>query len=339
MKKVILYFIVLSMVFTLHSKQIQPLSELIYPSILDCDSESLFVLDGVVVYVYSKKNYQLKTKFGKRGEGPGELITRLDLPASMHVYKDQVILNSFNKLIFYTKEGKFIKEKKIPFLVSQIIPLGENYVVTKFTRRRDGSSLVSVLLMDENWKPISEVYKNELLNDQGRGKIALPLLNIIIRVNRKNLYIVDQQKDFQIEVYDHQAKKLSEIKKEYNKIRITDTYKKEKLAWIKLQPAFKNAPVEIMNMIYFLDYLPVIEYFLVKNDHIYVQTSKTQDTKAEFYILDLSGKIIKKVFLPNARQESIRLSPAAAYTFNSNLYYYLQENEDEEWELHIQDID
>jgi hypothetical protein len=337
-KNISLFLIMLVLVGYVHANRAKVLPQLVFPTIIDTDGERLFVLDGVTVYVYEIKDFQLVTTFGKLGEGPGELQVQPDLPACMQVFGDKVILNSYNKMIFYTKQGQLINEKKIPFLVSQIIPLRENFVATKFSRGGDGSSIMSVLLLDEKLKEIKEIYKTELLNDQGRGKIAWPLMFIQIQTYGDQLFVFDQHKGFHIDIFNSQIIKVKEIKKEYEKIKITDAYKKEKLAWFKLQPALKNAPEEIREMIYFLDYLPVVSYCLVRDDKIYIQTNRTKSTQVEFFILNFSGTVLKQIFLPNALPESIRLSPAALYTIKNDKYFYLDENQDEEWELHIIDL-
>jgi len=292
MKKLILGLIILSLWIQMQSQPVQVLSELVNPSMIDTDGERLFILDGIHVLVYSVKDFRFLKKFGKRGEGPGELMIQPDLPLNMYVYKDRVMVNSFRKLAYFNKEGQFVKETKIPYLVSQIIPLGERLAVTKFNRKSDGSSILSVILTDKNFNPLKTVYSNELLNDQGRGKIAWPLLNIYIQANDDRLFVFDQQLDFQIDIYDHTGKKIREIKKDYDNIKITEAYKNQTLEWMKLQPAIR----------------------------------------------DFSGQVLKQTFLTNAKAESIRLSPAANYTFHHNQYYYLLENEDEEWEIHIQKI-
>ena len=329
---------VLVLVTALRSETIRELPQLITPSIIDCDGERIFILDGVAVYVYSQKDFQLIAKFGKRGEGPGELMTQPDLPIYMQLYEDQVLLNSFNKLIYFSNEGKFIKKMKIPFLASQIIPLKKVFAVSKCNRRNDGSSIMTVFLADENLNQVKEIYQTELLNDQGRRKIAWPLLNIQIQEDGERLYVFDQQKGFQVDVYNHSGEKISEIKKNYEKIRITEDYKKKIMDWLKLQPAFRSAPEEIKKMIYFLDYFPVMDHCLVRNQRIYIQTYLRQDPHVEFIVLDVTGKELKKMFLFNAKPESVRLSPGAGYTFHGDRFYYLAENDDEEWELHIQKI-
>ncbi|NIM78996.1 MAG: hypothetical protein GTN53_10855 [Candidatus Aminicenantes bacterium] len=340
MKKMGLLILLLPlMTVSLFPGKLSVLPELTNPGMMTIDGDELYVLDEVVVYVYSLKDYCLLRKFGKKGEGPGELLPDADLPITMQVLKEQVLVNSFNKLVCFSKTGKMITEKRIPFFVFQIIPFGKNYAVTKFTRYSDGRSKVSVLLFDNEFKEIKTLYETELLNDQGKGKIAFPLITAFIRVSGNQLSVVDQKMEFLIQRFDLEGNRLPPIKKAYQKIKVTDSFKKESMEWLSLQPAFKSAPERARKMIYFPPYLPVIRNLAIKDQKLYVQTYKTRGQLFEFFILDLNGKVLKTVFLPDEKNIKIAPTPTPRYDFKENKFYYLQENVDEEtWELHVQEI-
>ncbi len=332
MKKLLVFLSMILLFLVMNGEKLTVLSELTNPSILKSDGERLFVLDGYKVFVYSMKDYKLLYEFGKRGEGPGELLASSDVPLTMALNGNQLIVNSHNKMVYFQKNGKYIKELKIPFFAFNILPFGENFAVTKFLRKKDGSSTINVNLCDKNLKMVKVIYSSTLLNDQGKGKIAYPLLSTNIWCSDKKLYVFDQLKDFIIDIYDLSGNKIKTIKKDYKKIKIDKAYKKEKLEWFKIQPAFKEAPDRIRDMVYFLDYLPSIDNFSISNQKIFVQTSKIKDGKAEFIILNNNGETEKTLMLPNARIEAIRPSPITNYLFINNNYYYLTDIE-EEWEL------
>ena len=342
MKAVCVFLIVLTaLAHAGYGEAIRVLPELVAPSFLDSDGDSLFVLDQYTVYVYSLENFSLVKSFGKQGEGPGELMTQPDLPITMMVHGDQVILNSFNKMVRFSNTGEFVDEKKIPFILSQMIPFGDHYAVTKFSRLPDGSSKVGVLLLDESLDTVKTIFEASLLNDQGRGRIAYPLLTVFIRVAGGRLYVHNQQEGLRIRVFNRDGNQVGEIEHAYEKIITDAEYKKTKMAWLLRQPAVRRAPEEIIKKwIYFLDELPALVHFTVKEGRIYAQTSRTRagGSESEFFILDLTGKILDKRFLPNAKPETIRINPAANYTFTGDGYYYLRETEDEEWELCVEKL-
>ena len=339
MKNWTISFLIMALALAGYGKAIRVLPELVFPSFLETDGQNIFIMDQVQVYVYSLEDYKLAGQFGKQGEGPGELMTQPDLPATMLVHGDHVILNSFNKMVTYTKSGEFVAEKKIPFILSQMIPFGKYYAVSKFNRLADGGSKVSVLLLDETLETVKEVYETSLLNDQGRGRVAYPLLTVYIRVADDKLYVYNQQEGFKIRLYDPAGEPVGEIEHAYEKIKTGADYKKTKMEWLLKQPAAKQVPEEILKKwVYFLDELPVLIHFLIKDKKIYAQTSRARnsESESEFFVLDLSGKVLGKRFLPNAKPESIRINPAANYTFDQDRYLYLRETEDDEWELCVE---
>ena len=318
------------------SEKLTVLAELTDPSILEIDGQEIFILDEARVYVYSLQDYGLIRQFGKKGEGPGELKTLQDIPITMQVFKEYVLLNSYNKIVFFSKSGKMLKEKRIPFLAFQIVPFGKNYAVTKFTRSPDGGSQLSVLLFNPKFEELKRLYETELQNDMRKKKIAFPFAITFSQCSGDRLLVVDQKKEFEILRFDLEGNRLVPIKKPYQKIPVSETFKKESWEWLKLQPSYKLVPERLTQMIYFPEYLPVIRNLLVKEQKIYLQTYKTKDSLSEFFILDLQGRVEKTLFLPGASKDrQIRPNPAVTYTFKGDEYYYLEEDmEEEEWNLH-----
>jgi hypothetical protein len=76
----------------------------------------------------------------------------------------------------------------------------------------------------------------------------------------------------------------------------------------------------------------------VKNDKIFVQTFITRDQKEKYLVMDLTGKIVKEMFLPIPRRPSFLTRMVGMsqryYDIQDDTYYYIVENEDEDWELH-----
>jgi hypothetical protein len=136
-------------------------------------------------------------------------------------------------------------------------------------------------------------------------------------------------------VFDGNGKKLYSIQHEYERIKISETYKEEVIKFFKTDPTTKNV-FHLIQPILFHEYLPAIRTFFVKDKNIYVLTYKRKDQKAEFFIFDLKGRLLNKLFLPLVAQ-----TPLIYYPFNikDGKLYQLVENEDqEEWELHIHEI-
>ncbi|MCP4149706.1 MAG: hypothetical protein GY757_18310, partial [bacterium] len=123
----------------------------------------------------------------------------------------------------------------------------------------------------------------------------------------------------------------------YEKLKVTEEYKKRVDNWYKTYPSMKKLYHMVKGRLEFPDYFPGIRYFNVADGKVYVLTFKRTGNKSEFVILDVDGGFLDKVMLPFA-QRDIRMW--APYTIKNNSIYQLIENEDEEtWALHITAIE
>jgi len=73
-------------------KKLATLKEVVNATSIEIDGDELFVLDEVVVYVYSMKDFKLLRKFGREGDGPGEFFYYPISPVMMVVINDEVVL-------------------------------------------------------------------------------------------------------------------------------------------------------------------------------------------------------------------------------------------------------
>ena len=85
----------------------------------------------------------------------------------------------------------------------------------------------------------------------------------------------------------------------------------------------------------FPEYFPAIRRFWVNNEKIYTLTNekkegeKMEKAQRELVTLDLKGKVLKRMFVPDID----------GCTIDKNKFYYLFENEHKEvWELHAKEI-
>jgi hypothetical protein len=102
----------------------------------------------------------------------------------------------------------------------------------------------------------------------------------------------------------------------------------------------KEVQQEYLKRVYTPNILPVFRDSWIIGNQIYIQTYREKQNESEFLILDFSGKIEKRLFLPESTKLSLRINPASTFTFYKGEYYYLSENVDqEEWELHTLQLD
>ena len=124
------------------------------PEFLEIDDEQFYVTQRGEVYIYSFKDFSLKTKFGKTGEGPQEFkLGDGGQGLTVFSYEDFLLLNSIGKISFFTKDGKYIKEMRTSSSVqapASFQPAGKGFAgMGVATSSEDQSASVTINLYDE----------------------------------------------------------------------------------------------------------------------------------------------------------------------------------------------
>lgn len=88
-------------------------------------------------------------------------------------------------------------------------------------------------------------------------------------------------------------------------------------------------------LIQFPEYYPAINDFRVSDGKIYILTYKRdrENTRSEFIIMSLDGKLQKRVFLPFVKKSPVHPFPFAVR--DGKLYQVVDNDETETWELRI----
>ena len=119
MKKVWVFIVFLFLIFSIHGKKIAKLEELIKPDIMFMGNGRMYITEGASIFIYSLKDYKLIKKFGKEGEGPKEFkISPFGAPMLVYPFEDKIFINSNAKISYFTQDGEFIKEVRIPPLLT-----------------------------------------------------------------------------------------------------------------------------------------------------------------------------------------------------------------------------
>ncbi len=332
-------FILLLMVFSVFSfgEKLAVLPELLRPRYLAIDSYApqFYVGDRAVVYIYSLEDFSLKGKFGKAGEGPQEFLVYGGEGVAVFPQENHLLVNSFGKVSFFSKEGKYLKEFNTMAIsmFGLFQPVGKGYAGFGFTQDEKTQSLtLTVNIYDDKFKKIKEIQKLPFIQ---RGSLRYPTVTPLF-YTMDNKIIAPEGKKFILNIYDANGKKISSITHPYERPKVTDDYKKKIDHYLKTDPNTKGYYDMIKQMLKFDDYFPAIQFFAAADKKVYIQTYLETNGKWEFFIFDLEGKLLKRLFLPVAYLNPTTFHP---YTFSRNKFYQLIENEDEEeWELHAIEI-
>lgn len=351
MKKIILFlFIILIFLFTLlNGKNLGPLKEVLKPEAIEIYGNRLIVIEGATFYVYSLEYLNLVTKFGKKGEGPGELKVVSMLPNNLKILDQKLFVDGMDKVIFFSKNFKFLKEIKKKYMTFKTVPVGNNFVAMRIVPYKKNIYHFVVLLLDREMNILKELHKQEYRETD--TDIDMVLDSIHFSVYKDQIFIETSNKGFVIEIFDSNGSSQGVIRKKVRTQKITEADKKAILEnfkednlvrmMVEREGGWKNFKNK-MNFV-FPDIFPPIQDIMVVQDKIYVSTYWQKNHTRKFIIMDLQGNILNSVYLPIPHESSFLTKTMGRdnrfFGITDNKYYYLTENtENEEWELQVTEI-
>ncbi len=320
------------------------LPEILRPDMIDVDGNHLFVLEGTSIYIYDLKDLKLLMKFGKKGDGPGELKAVPFVPNWLKVLPDSIMTNTFDKIAFFSKDGKFINEKRKVVFPSHLIPVGKNFVYIG-TVIEDTTRYETINLCDSELKKMKELYRQRFVQ-QGDNDIIYMIMDFLnFQVYEDKIFIEESPEGFIIEVFNEEGVKLDKIVKEYKKVNITKKDQDNALEDLSQEPTVRASggweKIKNLVQIKFGDFFPAIQDIKVDNNKIYARTFNIVNDKEEYVVMDLKGTTLKKVYLPKVTWSPFwhKVLGVTLYTIKGDKLYYLKANEiNEEWELFVEKI-
>lgn len=352
----ILFYLFLILISTVNAFPVENLGVLdgvLKPSTIDIQKDRLFVMDTEQVRIYSMKDLSLIKSFGKTGEGPGEYKIHPDIPLSLRAFNDFLIVESIDKLSYFSLDGKYLKEKRKSPLLGKISQIGKNYIGRRIVHPQDGSfSTSAIKIFDHNFKEIGELYKQKFIRQGAYPNFrwVMGKETLFYQVTNNKIFLEKSDKGFIIDVYDFKGNKLYEIKKDYRKIPITSKDKKNMIKDMEMDPdtqvilkkyGFKWNDFSKNFKYEFPSHRPPIKSMEIDNNKIYISTFRTENNKVETIVMDLKGNVLKTAFIEPSAKEWIMalLLGIKLETIHNDKIYYIKENEDEEeWELFVQEI-
>ncbi len=315
------------------------LSDLLNPDSILIGNDRIYVTEGVSIYIYSKDDLKLINKFGKKGEGPGEINTsrRGGVSLNLSETKGKLFIQNRSKVLFFTKDGKFLSEKKLNGgFIREMIPLSDYFVARSFKFSENRTRSESVTIFSSNFTKIGEI--NGKTSELSRGsffKIYYDNNIFKMRAFDNKLYLNDS-KAFLIKVFNKKGKRINSISIKYSLLNIGSKTKEEIKNYYKNESRFSSFWERIKTMFDISETYPAIKNFFVTGNLIYVQTYKHSEKGYEFYILDKTGKPIRKKNIQIIRKNIMEDYP---YFISGQKIYSLVEDEDEEeWKLIVQNI-
>lgn len=302
------------------------------PNFIQISGGKIYILEKANVYVYSLKDLTLIKKFGKQGNGPGELNVGGPVIGQMQLVGKHVCVNTFNKIVRFSLDGTFVDEARFPFIALQATPFGDGFAVSKLAMADTGANRVGVFLFPKSLENGKELYGREYMDFRKTGKLELVPKLFMIRAAGDRLVMLDHEEGGIMKVFSKDGTQVLKAPLNIEAVKTTDSFRAELMEWTKSQPQFKMIPEQVLKMIYVPDVLPSFKNFITADGKIFVHTFLQKDGKSKLVVLDMKGKPLKNFWLEGLEKDIIMPSP---YAYYEGGLYYLKENVDEEViELH-----
>jgi hypothetical protein len=307
----------------------KPGGSVFFPTWIAVNKEQIFVRheyrSPIVIHIYSRKNFKYLARVREDGYGFEYIRGEFSIP-DFYVHRNSVQVFSENKITVYSRKGILQREIEIPpeLQKSALKPVRENYLGSQgVINESAGSETAIFTLYDANLKKIKDLYSRTKQLHLPLMKNKKPVFHLFQEslstgIIEDKILIGDTSKGFFIAVFDKEGNPVREINLEWQKLRVTEKDKKREK---DLLPGSENAIFE------FPEYFPAYQSFQVFDSQIFVTTYPITEQN-ERLVLDIEGKIVKKVSLPEI----------TLFTIHQNKCYYLTHNDSDQIELHATDI-
>ncbi|UCH92564.1 MAG: hypothetical protein JSV88_20020 [Candidatus Aminicenantes bacterium] len=341
MKKIVIILLTqLLIVFSIFPEKLAVFSQLEKPDSLYVDDEQIVVGDRTSVFIYSAKDYHLQAKFGGFGEGPEEFLPLPGRGLRIDVQPNTIFIHSLGKISYFKREGKFIKEQRVP---------PGTYFFRQFADQLLGFKRVAeneiiyetINLFDNNLNLQKELFRHKGRVQQNRREIKVLDRSVVLETGRENIFL-SASNFLEVLVFDKKGTLIYTIENKNEKRReVTDRDRKEIHDFLKLK--YGDPYLSTKDMVKIPSTYPVIrsriglEYDYNKgNQRLYVITWNKKGTENVCLLYDLAGKFLEKVYIEMQSATPILPFP---FIIRNGKFYQLVENEDTgNWELFVSEI-
>jgi len=307
MKKVVFLVFVLIMATNLSAQIPIVLPDLQQPHQIAVDGNDLYIFDEAdySLHIYTISPFALKLKLGRKGEGPHDFKY---LPF-VYVQPESLACTDFTKIVWFSKKGEVLKAMEFSDLKDfdinsemLLIPVKEHFL--RITADHDHHKR-HVFLLDSKFNTMRKLYEGPLVWEAGD-----PIDWRTDTLSSQGLvFISDTVKGFTILVFDDKGRRLRTIDK-------------------------SREVQEVPNR-------ALLHQYCVSDGKIYATTYLKKDNQTEMIILDLEGRILRRLSLPLAsiRPQRGVLRYDLFTVGQEKLYELIQNRETGKWELLITDLE
>lgn len=284
----------------------------------DIDSENNIYLTGSSpdarqIFKFDQNGNFVKA-FSKKDPKTGEFAWLLHIRIAKN---DDIVVvegSDSEKILFFDKGGELVKEisrsliKEIPTgipnekprnsMLQDVCPLDNgNYLILKSLNYYTVLDHYSPLILcDSEWKEFKELDSHKIpgFNSEKVKRIKGIFPRFSWSISQNQIYVGNDERDYEIHVFDLEGQLIRKIKKEYRPVQVTTEFKE------KILTLFKDAPWRWK--IYFPDDFPAFQYLFSDDEgRLFVMTYELSQN-GEGYIYDVfnsEGIFICRMSLDN----------------------------------------
>jgi hypothetical protein len=323
--KVLIILICLSFALSLFGERLTTFPQLSKQAIIKVGENLICINEGAAVFLYDLNDFKLIKKIGKKGEDPGEF----SLDSIINILKEKIMIESRGKLSFYSFKGDLIKEiRRLP-KYRRLKLLEDRYVASSGILSKDVYHNAAKIL-DADFNELKTFYHDEAKYHQKKQNTNYSSA-WMFDVSEKKCFIVGSS-DFKIDVFNKNGESLYTIAPEYERVKISQEFIDAFFEYIKKRRGMQRYHY-VKKKVRFPEFFPAISDLVVDGGYVHVITYRRKKNQSEVFVFDLEGKLVKKTFVP--LQYSGHGLSFLPYSIKNNYLYQLIENEEEEeWELH-----
>jgi len=320
----------------LFAKKLAVLAELQKPESMIVNGDLLLIGDSApMAHLYNLKDFSYR-QLSKRGDGPGEISAN----PRISITKDSLFLYNLGRCIFFSREGKLEHQFRIKRMGTRYLyPFGKNYLMDRFGKTEDGKNYSKLFLVsyskNTGVKDLKLLYSSVYtVPNRTDGKQPLRMIPTYFATDvfKNRLFVHDNTKGIYCEIFDLEGNPVGKINLPYKKKKVPDNYTDKMIRLIKSKKAW-----DWFQSTHYFDvpkYYPPFYRFAVDDNKAYFLTFNEKEGKRELLTTDWEGNLLKRSYVPWVGE-----TPHTYFDIQKNKFYYIQENEDtEQWELHVEDI-
>lgn len=271
------------------------------------------------------KSGRFDLSFGNKGRGPGEIERYASLAINSND-EIEIFQTMPRRLSFFNEDGSLLRESTLNSRFSKVCTLkNENYLVFGPIREVDPSSETGIhaplRLMDSEFMEIMELDIRKTPNPATAARMKYSEHVFQYKISDGKIYVANEERGYEILVYDLVGHLVRKIRKEYIPIRLSEE--------IKLK--FKETMKRFADRVYFPDMLePFQSIFTDDKGRLYVTTNERGPNPGEHIhdIFSPLGIFIGRVSFNHSSKNMLGRDFALPALIKNNRLYCIQENKD-----------